>query len=80
MVKDDFYINGKITARKVFTSLAEPSFTYSSGVLTRIDYPDGSYKEFTYNIDGTLDEIDLDGKHTKSLVWSDGLLQSIGVA
>ena len=34
-----------------------PSFTYSSGILTRIDYEDGSRKEFTYS-SGVLTRID----------------------
>jgi hypothetical protein len=61
-------------------SLAEPTFTYNiDGTLQRIDYPLGQYKAFTYNIDGTLNTIDLNGAYTKTLVWSSGVLQSIGV-
>lgn len=34
-----------------------PEFTYTDGVLTRIDYDDGSYKTLTYS-SGRLSQID----------------------
>ena len=34
-----------------------PAFTYTSGILTRIDYDDLSYKTFTY-VSGKLAQID----------------------
>ncbi len=34
-----------------------PAFTYTSGVLTRIDYDDGAYKVFTYT-SGKLTQLD----------------------
>ena len=36
---------------------SSPEFTYTDGVLTRIDYADASYKTFTYTA-GQLDQID----------------------
>lgn len=59
--------------------LAEPSFTYTDGKLTRIDYPSGYYKELSYNVDGTLASVDYNGEHTKTFTYSSGVLQSIGV-
>ena len=56
------------------------SYTYALGSLTRIDYSDGYYKEFTYNLDGTLNTIDVNGEYTKTLVWDLGILKSIGVS
>jgi hypothetical protein len=58
---------------------SEPSFTYSSGVLTRVDYPSGFYKELAYNMDGTLNTITYSNATVKTMNWSGGLLQSIGV-
>jgi hypothetical protein len=61
-------------------NLSEPTLTYTGGDLTRVDYPNGSYKVLTYNPDGTLDTIDYSGEYTKHFVWSSGVLQSIGVS
>lgn len=60
--------------------LAEPTFTYTSGVLTRIDYPSGYYKILSYNLDGTLNEIDFNGDYEKSFSYTDGLLTKIEVS
>ena len=35
-----------------------PEFTWTAGVVTRIDYDSGNYKLFFYNIDGLLERID----------------------
>ena len=59
--------------------LSEPTLTYTDGVLTRIDYPNGSYKVLSYNPDGTLGTVDYNGEYTKSFVYSSGILQSINV-
>ena len=59
--------------------LASPQFTYVAGVLTRIDYSDGSYKVFTY-VAGVLTRIDLvRGTRTyrKDFNYSAGNLTSI---
>lgn len=56
-----------------------PSFTYSSGILTRIDYEDGSRKEFTYS-SGALTRIDYTKGTSitrKEFTYSGGVLQSI---
>jgi hypothetical protein len=60
--------------------LSEPTLTYTGGALTRIDYPNGSYKVLTYNLDGTLDQVDYNGEYTKTFTYSSGVLQSISVA
>lgn len=60
--------------------LAEPSFTYASGALSRIDYPSGYYKEFAYNVDGTLAFVDYNGEHSKTFTYLSGVLQSIAVS
>lgn len=36
------------------SSLEDSSFTYSDGLVTRIDYADGQYKTFIYNGDSTV--------------------------
>lgn len=61
-------------------NLAEPEFTYTAGVLTRIDYPSGYYKAFTYNVDGTLASIDYNGEHTKTFTYASEILQSIATS
>lgn len=57
-----------------------PTFTYTAGVLTRVDYPSGFYKVLAYNLDGTLNTITYSNGTVKTMNWSGGLLQSIGVA
>jgi len=69
----EYIINGKPVG------LDEPSFTYAAGVLTRIDYPNGYYKEFAYNGDGTLASVDYGGIHSKTFAYSSGALTSISV-
>ena len=76
LIADDFA--QKITGAVIVKS--SPSFTYTSGKLTRIDYPSGAYKEFTYNLDGTLNTITHSDSSVKTLVWSSGVLQSIGIS
>jgi hypothetical protein len=39
---------------KSLLCIAEPTFTYTAGVLTSIDYVDGTNKTLSYNGDGTL--------------------------
>jgi len=60
--------------------LVGPSFTYVDGVLTQIDYDDGSYKVFTYT-DGVLTRIDTVyfGASTirKDFVYVDDVLDEI---
>lgn len=56
-----------------------PQFTYTAGVLTRIDYEDSSYKLLTYD-DGTLNRVDYvkDGATTrKEFVYDAGVLIAI---
>lgn len=36
----------------------DPVYTYTSGVLTRVDYASGNYKVFTYNLSGVLTQLD----------------------
>lgn len=61
-----------------------PQFTYASGVLSRIDYSDGSFKVFTYGGNGQLSTIDYTvGSATtrKSFVYdTNGVLLSINEA
>lgn len=73
-VYGDFRVDGVVAAKN------EPTFTYNvDGTLQQIDYPNGFFKAFTYNVDGTLNEINVNNEYTKTLVWSSGVLQSIGV-
>jgi hypothetical protein len=61
------------------SSPAGPEFTYTSGVLTRIDYDDSSYKTFTYT-SGKLTRIDfVQGATTtrKDFVYSGDTLVEI---
>ena len=58
-------------------NLSEPTFTYTDGLLTKISYPSGYEKNFTYNVDETLDEIDYNGEHTKKFNYTGGVLTSI---
>lgn len=58
---------------------SEPSFTYTGGVLTQVDYPSGFNKVLAYNGDGTLDTITYSNGVIKTMVWSSGVLQSIEV-
>jgi hypothetical protein len=58
-------------------NLSEPTFTYTAGLLTKISYPSGYEKNFTYNVDETLDEIDYNGEHTKKFNYTGGVLTSI---
>lgn len=56
-----------------------PVFSYTDGLLTRIDYDDASYKLFTYDT-GTLTRIDYvksTGTTRKDFNYTDGLLTSI---
>lgn len=56
-----------------------PELTYSGGLLSRIDYENGSYKVFTYNT-GVLSRVDyvIDSKtFRKDLVYYQGVLISI---
>jgi hypothetical protein len=59
---------------------SEPEFTYTAGVLTRVDYPSGFYKVLAYNVDGTLNTITYSNGTVKTMNWDAGLLESIGVA
>jgi len=59
---------------------SEPEFTYTDGLLTRVDYPSGFYKVLAYNVDGTLNTITYSSGTVKTMVWSSGILQSIGVS
>lgn len=56
-----------------------PSFTYTSGLLTRIDYDNGSFKEFSYT-SGLLTQLDFTvGAVTtrKTFNYTSGVLTSI---
>lgn len=61
-------------------SLTGPLFTYTDGVLTKIDYDDGTYKELTYT-DGVLTQIDKikvgDPTIRKTFVYSGDVLMEI---
>ena len=58
--------------------LAQPTFTYSLGALTRIDYPSGFFKAFSYNPDGSLAGINLNNQHAKTFSYNlDGSLSGI---
>lgn len=58
-------------------SLTNPNFTYTSGLLTRVDYDGGAYKTLTYNADGQLTST-FDGSITKTLTYNaDGTLASV---
>lgn len=63
------------------TELTGPSFTYTNGDLTRIDYDGGEYKTLSYNGSGQLvTVVFVDGTTTitKSLSYNaDGTLASI---
>jgi hypothetical protein len=71
------------TTTNVITVKAQPTFTYSSGVLSNIAYSNGTTKAITYNLDGTLNTLttvypDLT-TITKTMNWVAGQLISISV-
>lgn len=56
-----------------------PAFTYSAGVLTRVDYDDGSYKLFSYT-GGALSQVDivaLGVTRRKTFNYTAGVLTSV---
>ena len=65
------------------SSLTNPNFTYTSGILTRVDYDQGEYKILTYNADDQLTTVTLykpNGNitNTKTLTYNaDGILASV---
>ena len=63
------------------SSLKGPAFTYSAGLLTRVDYDGGEYKTLTYNASSQLTSVVLtDGSTvtTKTLTYNaDGTLASV---
>lgn len=69
------------TTDNVITGKAQPTFTYTSGSLTNITYDNGTEKDFTYNIDGTLNTLTITYPATTPIVktfnWSSGVLNSI---
>lgn len=69
------------TTTNVITGKAQPTFTYTGGVLTSIAYDNGTEKDLTYNGDSTIDKIVITYPDltviTKSFVWENGILQSI---
>jgi hypothetical protein len=70
------------TTTNTITALSSPTFTYLSGKLSNITYANGVEKDFTYNIDNTLNTITItypDRTITKTLVWSSGVLQNINI-
>lgn len=71
------------TTTNIITGKAQPTFNYTSGQLTNITYDNGTTKDFTYNIDGTLDTLTVtypdSSTVTKTFVWSSGVLQSINI-
>ena len=65
------------------SSLTNPQFTYTSGLLTRVDYDHGEYKTLAYNANDQLTTVTL-YKHngsvisTKTLTYNaDGTLASV---
>ena len=63
------------------SSLTGPAFTYTTGLLTRVDYDGGQYKTLTYNASSQLTSVVLvDGSSTttKTLTYNaDGTLASV---
>jgi hypothetical protein len=62
------------------TAYTSPVFSYIAGVLSRIDYADGSYKVFTY-MAGLLAQLDFhifgqSSVQRKTFIYSDGILIS----
>jgi hypothetical protein len=53
-----------------YVNLSEPTLTYTWDLLTRIDYPNGKYKVFAYNVDDTLASIDYNNEYTKTFTYS----------
>jgi hypothetical protein len=74
--------NGSTTTNTI-TQTSSPTFTYSAGQLTNITYANGTTKDFTYNVDDTLNTITITypdlSTVIKTLVWSSGVLQSINI-
>jgi hypothetical protein len=60
--------------------LTDKTLTYTSGSLTRVDYPSSYYKILAYNIDGTLASVDYNGEHTKSFTYTSGELTGVSIS
>lgn len=62
---------------------ANATFTYSAGIVQRIDYADGQYKTFTYNPDNTVSKLvwyRITDTLTKDFTYNpDGTVSSIAV-
>jgi antitoxin component YwqK of YwqJK toxin-antitoxin module len=68
----------KRSSRSAFKPFA-PRFTYANGVLTRIDYADGSYKLLTY-LNGNLASVSYVSNGItvqKTFSYSNGVLASV---
>ena len=71
------------TTTNLITNTSSPTFTYTTGKLTSIAYPNTTSKALTYNADGTLNTLTITYPDTstvvKTMVWSSGVLQSISI-
>jgi hypothetical protein len=63
--------------------LEDSTYTYTDGLVTRIDYESGQYKELTYNVDSTVDTVTWHRETdvvTKTFTYNpDGTVASIDV-
>lgn len=82
--ESDVYVyqkNGSSSTGTSGSSLTGPEFTYTDGLLTRVDYDGGQYKTLSYNTDDQLTTVVLvDGSSTttKTLTYNtDGTLASV---
>ena len=69
----------KVNSSTAGSAPTNPSFTYTDGQLTRIDYSGGEYKTFTYT-NGLLTEMRFSsgaGLLTKTFTYSNGDLVNI---
>ena len=77
---DQYFRSGStVQVQESASSLKGPEFTYTLGVLTRIDYDGGEFKTLTY-VDGVLSTIELNingAVTTKTLNYTTGVLTSI---
>lgn len=74
-------VNGQLKEITDEDSLSgqSPTFQYTSGVLTRIDYANGSYKLFTYSSEilVQVDFVKTTETVRKTLNYTGGILSSI---
>lgn len=72
------------TTTNVITVKAQPTFTYTAGLLTGITYTNGTTKALTYNGDSTLNTLTITYPTLTPIVktfhWTAGVLTSVTVA